>query len=789
MARKLPVQHPEIDKLQPDSTLSKLYRDLKENSEKAVNATDGDSRPIDEEALLEWTQLGRMDDYRDVMMSNSAYLMAVAIWNAIQNELEGGRYFSGYYFNGSFYRVYDPAPETGGYQYLNPYSPREGKLYVDVRGGIYIWNKEQNTYISLSGGQSSNSSSGSGGTVAQTIYDLVIKKNGVQVGQTYNPAQKAQIIDIQDVASAESLIRLIADLSNVGSHDLPVYLTSNGRAITIDALKVPGDIESTDGDVKSAGDVMAERNVQAKGGVSAEGIADLVQISGGGGGGGSVNGVRIGDGTAIGPDAEGIVPLPPYPVTPSQSQMDAWDAKYKKPSPGIPKTDLSSGVQETLEQTENNTRRLDSVESDMEDVQSELIQKVDKSDLQSKGAHNLPVYFDLNSRPQVIDSIDVPGDISSGSDISADGGVSAKGIADLSTSGGGGGEGTVKGVKVGPTGNVNEPDPITGVVEIPEYPDEPTQQQINYWNNKVDVSDLAPIQQTIEGLDDALSDHKNDKNNPHEVTKSQVGLGNVDNTSDLSKPVSTATQTELNKKVDKTSLVGKGSAVLPIYFDNSGEAQEVNGIDVPNNVQAGGGVSAQGITDLAQVTGGGGLVNGVRIGEGTAIGPDAEGIVPLPVYPTWNAIKPQGGIAKGDLDIDVQNSLEKADSAVQQEDLARVASTGDYNDLTNKPQVVTYDNLDVTEAESTGKIATARSVAILKDHINVESLDSYDPKRDYNRGESVKIWEINRWVGYRFKVDHAHTESSLAGHIERLTYKTLAHPCELLASEIDLICI
>lgn len=34
------------------------------------------------------------------------------------------------------------------------------------------------------------------------------------------------------------------------------------------------------------------------------------------------------------------------------------------------------------------------------------------------------------------------------------------------------------------------------------------------------------------------------------ITKSMVGLGSVDNTSDLNKPVSTATQTELNKKVD-----------------------------------------------------------------------------------------------------------------------------------------------------------------------------------------------------------------------------------------------
>lgn len=36
--------------------------------------------------------------------------------------------------------------------------------------------------------------------------------------------------------------------------------------------------------------------------------------------------------------------------------------------------------------------------------------------------------------------------------------------------------------------------------------------------------------------------HILDKNNPHEVTKAQVGLGNVDNTSDLNKPVSTATR-------------------------------------------------------------------------------------------------------------------------------------------------------------------------------------------------------------------------------------------------------
>lgn len=38
------------------------------------------------------------------------------------------------------------------------------------------------------------------------------------------------------------------------------------------------------------------------------------------------------------------------------------------------------------------------------------------------------------------------------------------------------------------------------------------------------------------------------------LSKSDVGLGNVDNTSDLNKPISTATQTALDKKVDKSEL-------------------------------------------------------------------------------------------------------------------------------------------------------------------------------------------------------------------------------------------
>lgn len=59
----------------------------------------------------------------------------------------------------------------------------------------------------------------------------------------------------------------------------------------------------------------------------------------------------------------------------------------------------------------------------------------------------------------------------------------------------------------------------------------------------------------IEGLvsDATFNEHVNNKNNPHGVTAAQVGLGNVDNTSDINKPISAATQSALDKKVDKVA--------------------------------------------------------------------------------------------------------------------------------------------------------------------------------------------------------------------------------------------
>ena len=67
-------------------------------------------------------------------------------------------------------------------------------------------------------------------------------------------------------------------------------------------------------------------------------------------------------------------------------------------------------------------------------------------------------------------------------------------------------------------------------------------------------------------------DHSQATGNPHNTTKADIGLGNVDNTSDLNKPISTATQTALNNKQDKLTnpITGTGTVNYLTKFTASG---------------------------------------------------------------------------------------------------------------------------------------------------------------------------------------------------------------------------
>ena len=66
---------------------------------------------------------------------------------------------------------------------------------------------------------------------------------------------------------------------------------------------------------------------------------------------------------------------------------------------------------------------------------------------------------------------------------------------------------------------------------------------------------LGKLQKQVSDNLTTLTSHTGNKDNPHAVTASNVGLGSVDNTADLDKPVSTATQLALDDKVDDSQVL------------------------------------------------------------------------------------------------------------------------------------------------------------------------------------------------------------------------------------------
>jgi hypothetical protein len=73
--------------------------------------------------------------------------------------------------------------------------------------------------------------------------------------------------------------------------------------------------------------------------------------------------------------------------------------------------------------------------------------------------------------------------------------------------------------------------------------------KVNWGNIQGDLSDQVDLVNTFNQQTLQLANHANDHENPHNVSAEQVGLGNVDNTSDMDKPVSDAVQQELAARV------------------------------------------------------------------------------------------------------------------------------------------------------------------------------------------------------------------------------------------------
>ena len=110
---------------------------------------------------------------------------------------------------------------------------------------------------------------------------------------------------------------------------------------------------------------------------------------------------------------------------------------------------------------------------------------------------------------------------------------------------------------------------------------------------KVDVDNtIAYVDELVEGTKRELSAHKEDTNNPHQVTKGQIGLGNVPNLAPVAQGSKTSTApiqakaatgiaygaicnteaTVQNKKVNINGFVLEAGAVVRVLFANANSA-------------------------------------------------------------------------------------------------------------------------------------------------------------------------------------------------------------------------
>lgn len=72
-----------------------------------------------------------------------------------------------------------------------------------------------------------------------------------------------------------------------------------------------------------------------------------------------------------------------------------------------------------------------------------------------------------------------------------------------------------------------------------------------YTKEKLNLEDSASVDAKVLNVQTYIDIHKNNLLNPHQVTRDQIGLGNVDNTADLDKPLSNADIAALSLKADK----------------------------------------------------------------------------------------------------------------------------------------------------------------------------------------------------------------------------------------------
>lgn len=126
------------------------------------------------------------------------------------------------------------------------------------------------------------------------------------------------------------------------------------------------------------------------------------------------------------------------------------------------------------------------------------------------------------------------------------------------------------------TGNKSNPHEVTKEqVGLGNVPDVATNDQTPTYNAATSLATLTSGEKLSTAFGKIklaitnLINHMANTTNPHGVTKSQVGLGNVNNTSDANKPISTATQAALDGKASSGHSHGVATTSTAGYMSAS----------------------------------------------------------------------------------------------------------------------------------------------------------------------------------------------------------------------------
>lgn len=249
---------------------------------------------------------------------------------------------------------------------------------------------------------------------------------------------------------------------------------------------------------------------------------------------------------------------------------------------------------------------------------------------------------------------------------------------------------------------------------------------------------------TVDILEGALDGHIENKSNPHEVTKSQVGLGNVDNTSDLDKPISTATQTVLTGLQNQIDDLSGRGRFLSVWNCATGLA-ETNPPESPYTYKAGDyfvvGTVSSAVPAVNYKPDGSSYTTGVA---STTVETNEVSVNDTYIYDgtVWklqsNAQKTVAFSALAGSPYDNTNLSNALTAKANVADLAPVAISGSYNDLSNKPiipgpQVNSDWNATTGPAEILNKpsLATVATTGAYSDLSGTPSLATVATSGDY----------------------------------------------------------